>query len=1456
MKKIFSILILAVATILSASATQVVKVVYSGTSKSITFRTNNVSATRIYYARSTNASPSFNYNVTPTNSGNYSTFSISSGTTNTTAQKTIQIQLDDAVTFFEISANQTNATSVTLSSATNLASVCLKGCSSLTSLTLGTMSNLSDIDVSNTNATVANAITAANCPNLENLNVANCGLTSLGYTGKGLYALDITGNSITTLNLSEYSKLDMLRCESNTMTSLTLPSSVTTVSAQSNNLTGVTGYGEPLAILDVASNNISSLTVSDALNLTDLDVSSNHLTFRSFPSATYKPARMRYTGNDGTYDLSGQMRAAYGSYSYPLMSMLPNYAARNEESYTLDLTDCRLDGNGEQSVVPVINSYNGTTDTPLTLSTSDVDGNDYAKSTDENYYGFMKQQNRVRFSFTDATYPGLTLYSNDFTVPNGVTGTIEIVDADGVVLYTKTNAVFSDATDGLPADARRDYTQYTYPERPTTAGQTWTVVAGPSNDAPFAWAKTYNTAEWYYLSLRSKYVTSGEQYYELGGGQTYNGHKLKDTYDSSDNNYYWAFVGNQYTGFKIYNKGRGNSETLQDYSGYWTPATGGFFPVMKSGESLTWIVRTNSSGTGFSLENKNGGTDNDNGGVSAPCFLNDFQGMGAMNYWITSVYDAQNDVGSLFNVVYASGALSATINWVFKDGNGNAVYSLIEDSETGATVSDYPTAVTSLIANRFVTLPALQSFTVASGENRKEITYTWTGPFQISTTSEEHHYNLKMRSTRYLSSDTNSDGVLSMPNTAPAVTDNAYRWMFFGDPFNGFTIRCYAKGSQELAAANGTATDGTSWPTFASEGQGTKWIVTSATRSGYTNPFSISPANTSGVYWNQYSYWLDNTLSYGLKYWTHDGNGDAGACVEAVELPDPSSVYITWNILDAAGITKASVVEAYNKNSTVSEYPASMTAYEDRFIEFPTLTSFTADRSKSVDVTYSWNGPFELTTDIDNPHLYYFKSTRYAYYTYAPEEIGTTAKQSSQTKNVITPRGRWFFTGNPFDGIEIRPYTHKNAGLQNWTVSETPTHYIPAKAGFTTDYWNRDLPSASIGFKVPGVDESLRSSCLSENGVMWSAANITDDKGCSFVVEDASDISMLVGTGYYRVRCMGSGLTSKYWKLDEQGGIKKLWSNGDPTDMSSVFRVEEQINASNGLPTSYYIAGFYNGEPWYLDNTRTSYSQQFTATQTAEDYMPAEIIYNGKSEDTAFFALKLSNQESYTGYSYANTNASVTTVVTWLYASGTADGSAWTFESVELPSRAIENTYYTTAYLPFDYTLPEGVTAYTITISGTGAAVPHELTGGVPAGTGVLLVGDGISDMPIEYKDYSLTSDDESNVTGNALRGTYVDMATPANTYVFSGKNGKPGFYKYSGATLSAYKAYLPSTNSNARGFELNFDDDGNLTGITVIEEEGGDTSNGAIFDLQGRRVAQPQKGGIYIINGKKVYVK
>jgi hypothetical protein len=84
------------------------------------------------------------------------------------------------------------------------------------------------------------------------------------------------------------------------------------------------------------------------------------------------------------------------------------------------------------------------------------------------------------------------------------------------------------------------------------------------------------------------------------------------------------------------------------------------------------------------------------------------------------------------------------------------------------------------------------------------------------------------------------------------------------------------------------------------------------------------------------------------------------------------------------------------------------------------------------------------------------------------------------------------------------------------------------------------------------------------------------------------------------------------------------------------------------------------------------------------------------------------------------------------------------------------------------------------------------------------------------------------------------------------------GFYKNSNAfTVGANTAYLPANfagSSEARFFSL-FDDD--ATGISDATRlnDNEKMTNDNCFDLQGRRVAQPQKG-LYIVNGKKVVIK
>ena len=1440
MKKIFSILILAVATALSASASQTITITTNSNSSSVGFRVNkmsNVSSSYFRYGsgnyqRAFNSGTSFGI-TTETDYYNVS------GTMKTNTTLTIYIASDD-LTHLEIVSGANQITAVDVSgAASTLSSLILHGCTNLTTLTLGTMSALTDIDVSNTRAAVANTITAANCPNLENLNVANCGLTSLGYTGTGLYALDVTGNSITTLDVSSMSKLDILRCESNTMTSLTLPESITTLSASTNSLTGVSGYGEAMQILDVASNNLSSLSMEGITNLTDLDISSNHLTFRSFPSVA--PERVRYTGNDGTYDLSDQMKAAYGSYSYPLQSMIPNYDARTNAEYTLDLSDALRDGHNEKNVTAVVNSVSSGTLTALTKANSRVDNGDYAVDTDKDYYGFLKPQKQVRISFTDASYPNLTLYSNDFTVPSGVPGTLKIVDEEGTELYTNSNAFFSDANDGLPADAQRDYTQYTYPAIPTTPGGTWTVIAAPSADAPFGWAKSYNNAVWYYLNLKGKYATAGEQLYSLGGSSAYNGHKLKDTYDTSDNNYQWAFVGNQYTGFKIYNKGRGSGETLQDYSGYWTPETGGLFPVMKSGESLTWIVRTNSSGTGFSLENKGGGKDNTNGGASAPCFLNDFEGRGAMNYWITSVYDAQNDAGSLFNVTKAADANNSIVKWVIVDSNDTPIYTVTSNVTPGATINEYPSEVTSLTTDRYVTLDPLTSFAASSGTTVKRIGYTWNGMFDISDANTVHYYNLRfLRAAsrassncmiEYLSgSDLDESGALMMTQFTTPPTNNAdnykYQWAFFGDPFNGFTIK--------NRAVAGTMYDNNQLldagiPVM-SESNSTNWTVLLGKHYNTTDTYkdNINAAMADGTmciakdgwYWTNYGFTDKLKESNGgQEHWLTQ---IIPTFVESVSIAKT----ITWRVKNGETVLIEEPV-TYTTGTQVAAYPTALTdwaaLYADRYVELPTLIPFTVTENGVKELSYVWTGPFTPSTDSDKNWYNVKVHNKYLY-------ADATASVDCKLWNVDGPLAAynfvWAFIGNPFDGFKAVPY-----GNQNMNLSSTSINSDGKSTRLNTDgsVW-QVIKISDIEFNVKHPDANSYWNDYSGAGRLANWWQSTVD-GSKMTVEPA-DLSCLLQSGYYRIHSAADGYTDIYMSVDEKNDA--MCNNrkyNKSTDMQyTVFRVDEQTDGTFVISKNgYYLVGANN------------------ATTTPSDATKCRIAYN-------------MNYNAYTIYMQSN-YANIDTWTSDLASYSLEARSTWIIEpAAPVTLNIVGDKSYATFFYDRDVQTDENTKAYYITTTNNGYAQLTEVANeghDIPAYTAVVLVNSAKA-TNVEFTCVSGLSsvvDEGSNLLKGTLTSMTLDLSDATNYYSMGRLGGVIGFYKFSGGniTLGANKAYLDTTTpsgNEVKGFTFDFE-----TGIEEVDNEQWTMDNVQIYNIAGQRLSKPQRG-INIINGKKVLVK
>lgn len=174
---------------------------------------------------------------------------------------------------------------------------------------------------------------------------------------------------------------------------------------------------------------------------------------------------------------------------------------------------------------------------------------------------------------------------------------------------------------------------------------------------------------------------------------------------------------------------------------------------------------------------------------------------------------------------------------------------------------------------------------------------------------------------------------------------------------------------------------------------------------------------------------------------------------------------------------------------------------------------------------------------------------------------------------------------------------------------------------------------------------------------------------------------------------------------------------------------------------------------------------------------------------------------------------------------------------------------------PFATIIPEGVTAYAAMLleGGDGAKMTAVTEAALPANQGVVLVGNAENLQALMVPAASETTADLSaNVMGNSAGATY---ALTTGDYILGRGAQGIGFYQGTG-TLPMNKAYLPTPSSGVNGFKLVFGDV--TTEIQSVREGSADdlNANAPVYDLTGRRVANMQKGGIYIRGGRKFFVK
>ena len=187
----------------------------------------------------------------------------------------------------------------------------------------------------------------------------------------------------------------------------------------------------------------------------------------------------------------------------------------------------------------------------------------------------------------------------------------------------------------------------------------------------------------------------------------------------------------------------------------------------------------------------------------------------------------------------------------------------------------------------------------------------------------------------------------------------------------------------------------------------------------------------------------------------------------------------------------------------------------------------------------------------------------------------------------------------------------------------------------------------------------------------------------------------------------------------------------------------------------------------------------------------------------------------------------------------------------------IGDNSWATLYAPVALEIPEDVVAYTGALNGEWLTLTAIEGDAIPAETAVILMGA----KDAGAKNFAVTTT-EATIANNALTGTVAAKANNAATaeegdlipYTLQIGNNSVVFKQYTGTNLNGFRAYLEleklAADAPAGAISIRFGE-----GTTSIDNGQLTMDNEAavIYDILGRRVEAMTKGGIYIVNGKKV---
>ena len=413
-------------------------------------------------------------------------------------------------------------------------------------------------------------------------------------------------------------------------------------------------------------------------------------------------------------------------------------------------------------------------------------------------------------------------------------------------------------------------------------------------------------------------------------------------------------------------------------------------------------------------------------------------------------------------------------------------------------------------------------------------------------------------------------------------------------------------------------------------------------------------------------------------------------------------------------------------------------------------------------------------------------------------------------------------------------YATKTA-TQNITVTNVAVTSVSVKASTTIEKT-----------KTETLIPTFTPTNATNKNVSWesddtSVATVTAAGVVTGVAAGTANITVTTEDGGYEATCVVT-------VVNQKGTIDYPYTVAD-------------VNTGNYSGTKYvlgYIVGYFNGKDSNATTTGTSSTvsnvalsdspSEISGAKTIAVQLPSGTIRNNWNiYNNSVKGYKVLVCGSIEAYFSGKTGVKSPTSITGITATATISAAGYaTFSSTQ----------------KLDFTGVEGLTAYKATTTGESSVTLEEVTGIVPAETGLMLKGDADTYyIPVS------TADPTANVDNNLLQsvatsstGKYTVTGEETGTAYVFGKfdDTEVGFFKAAtGKTIGVGKSWLLVPGTGAKDVEfLSFvfgdEEQGETDGIKAVSTN---VENGVRYNLAGQKVGADYKG-IVIVNGKKVIIK